>query len=573
MDRLVARFLLAAAVFGLAATALDPAQEPAAQTGAGAPARRVALLVGINEYQRRGLDPLRWAEHDVAGVRQELVRLDFDKVVLMTSSNQGELRPTRDNILSQLKTLLTDVGCNDVVLVMLCGHGQQLSITRPDGSTQEDGFYCPLDAVVNEPGTMISLSYLTDQVLRNWGGRTLLLVDACRDGVFDRDRSVRSRGIQGRVVALPEDTAILFSCRAGQKSDERDALKHGVFTYSVLEALRDAERTGRDLTWDWLVASTKDRMAGLIEADQQEPIAAGAIRRIVLGRRRANPDLITSNVTGIRLKLIPRGTFPMGSPADEKEANDDEKPQHQVRISAFYLGVTEVTRGQFRRFVDETGYRTEAEKDGKGGHGWNEETKRFEQDPKYTWLNPGFEQTDDHPVVNVSWNDAVAFCEWLSRTEGQTYRLPTEAEWEYACRAGTTTKYSSGDEPESLAAVSNVADGTAKAKYSAWTGAIAGRDGFVYTAPVAQFRPNGFGLYDMHGNVWEWCRDGYDAEDYKRLPGWNPSGPFQAAYRVFRGGSWRFDPRCARSACRGRLEPVRRLFNLGFRLARVQSFR
>ena len=119
-------------------------------------------------------------------------------------------------------------------------------------------------------------------------------------------------------------------------------------------------------------------------------------------------------------------------------------------------------------FVDETGYKTEAEKDGKGGYGWDEEKKAFRQDAKYTWLNPGFEQTDEHPVVNVSWNDAVAFCEWLKSKEGQAYRLPTEAEWEYACRAGTTTRYFSGDAPESLAKVGNVADGPPKAKYPAW---------------------------------------------------------------------------------------------------------
>ena len=148
-----------------------------------------------------------------------------------------------------------------------------------------------------------------------------------------------------------------------------------------------------------------------------------------------------------------------------------EKPQHEVRITRpFYLGVTEVTRGQFRRFVDDAGYQTEAEKDGKGGYGWNEETKKFEQNPRYTWQNAGFEQTDEHPVVNVSWNDARAFIAWLSRKEGKTYRLPTEAEWEYACRAGTTTRYFCGDDPEGLAAVGNVADGTAKEKYPDWTG-------------------------------------------------------------------------------------------------------
>jgi sulfatase modifying factor 1 len=235
--------------------------------------------------------------------------------------------------------------------------------------------------------------------------------------------------------------------------------------------------------------------------------------------------------------------------------------------------VTEVTRGQFRRFIHETGYKTEAEKDGKGGSGWNEEKKDFEQDPKYTWLNPGFEQTDEHPVVNVSWNDAVAFCEWLTRVEGLTYRLPTEAEWEYACRAGTTTKYFNGDDAESLSTVANVADGTARTKYQGWTWAIAARDGFVYTAPVAQFRPNAFGLHDMHGNVWEWCRDGYAADYYRRSPKEDPTGPAQAATRVFRGAGWFCHPHSGYSAGRGRSMPGYRCADVGFRVARVQSSR
>jgi formylglycine-generating enzyme required for sulfatase activity len=222
-----------------------------------------------------------------------------------------------------------------------------------------------------------------------------------------------------------------------------------------------------------------------------------------------------TNSIGMKLVLIPAGSFQMGSPDEDKDAEGDEKPRHEVRISAFYLGVTEVTRGQFRRFVDETGYTTEAEKEGGyswnekkgtfklvsqgrivnapkhgGGYGWNEKKGTVEQDPKYTWLNAGFEQTDEHPVVNVSWNDAVAFCEWLSRVEGRAYRLPSEAEWEYACRARTTTKYFSGDDPESLAAVGNVADASLKAKYASRTYAIAGRDGYVFTAPVRQIQPN-----------------------------------------------------------------------------------
>ena len=226
---------------------------------------------------------------------------------------------------------------------------------------------------------------------------------------------------------------------------------------------------------------------------RQEPIQAGVMPRLVLGRRRDFPSLITNSL-GMKFTLIKAGEFLMGSPDTDKDAEDAEKPQHRVRITRpFYLGVHEVTRGQFRRFVDDTGYQTEAEKDGKGGWGWNEDAKKFEQNPRYTWLNPGFEQTDLHPVVNVSWNDAVAFAEWLGRKEGKTYRLPTEAEWEYACRAGTTTRFFCGDDAEGLAEVGNVADGTAKAKYPDWTWTIAAQDGFVYTAPGGPLPPECLG--------------------------------------------------------------------------------
>jgi sulfatase modifying factor 1 len=233
-----------------------------------------------------------------------------------------------------------------------------------------------------------------------------------------------------------------------------------------------------------------------------------------------------------------------------------------------------VTRGQFRRFVDYAGYQTEAEKDGKGGYGWNEETKKFEQNPRYTWQNTGFEQTDEHLVVNVSWNDAQAFTAWLSRKEGKTYRLPTEAEWEYACRAGSASRYSSGDDPEGLAAVGNVADGTARQKYPEWTWAIAARDGYVHTAPVGRYNPNAWGLFDMHGNVWEWCSDGYAANYYKQSPVDDPPGMSVASFRVARGGGWfNSPPRDARSANRNGSEPGNRGSILGFRLALVQSSR
>ena len=174
-------------------------------------------------------------------------------------------------------------------------------------------------------------------------------------------------------------------------------------------------------------------------------------------------------------------------------------------------------------------------------------------------------------MVNVSWNDAVAFCKWLSRKEGKTYRLPTEAEWEYACRAGTTTRYHNGDDPETLAKVGNVADAAAKAKFPDWKHTIKASDGYVFTAPVGQFQPNAFGLYDMHGNAWQWCSDRdctLRSRYYAKSPADDPTGPKFGDDRVLWGGSWFNGPVGTRSAKRSGNPPVFRYSGTGFRVAR-----
>ena len=288
----------------------------------------------------------------------------------------------------------------------------------------------------------------------------------------------------------------------------------------------------------------------------------------------------------MELVLIPAGEFKMGSSESAEDtaaffnktygedllAADlfkDEHPQHRVRITRpFYLGTYHATRGQFRQFVEATDYKTDGEKDGKGAWGYNGE--KFEQKPEYTWRNAGFEQSDEHPVVNVSWNDAVAFCEWLSRKEGKTYRLPTEGQWEYACRAGTMMRYYSGDDSETLAQVGNVADATAKAKFPSWK-TIEAKDGYVFTAPVGQFRPNAFGLYDMHGNAWQWCQDWYRGDYYAVSPTDDPKGPDSGSNRVLRGGGWFSIARLCRAAGRIHYEPGHRDDNLGFRVCRVPA--
>jgi sulfatase modifying factor 1 len=267
----------------------------------------------------------------------------------------------------------------------------------------------------------------------------------------------------------------------------------------------------------------------------------------------------------MKLIEIPAGEFLMGtaeSAADLQRAFDlkielsidDERPRHRVRVTRpFYLGIHEVTVGAFRAFVKATGHRTDAEKDGMGGRGWT--GSAFARKPEFTWDTWWQEQTDQHPVVNVSWNDAAAFCAWLSQKEGRSYRLPTEAEWEYACRAGTTTRFSCGDVARSLERFGNFADPKGKPA------------GSILTTPVGHFQPNAFGLYDMHGNVWEFVADRYQADYYAKSPGHDPPGPDAGAMRVMRGACWGFDPVRGRSASRGRMDPTNRGYRDGFRVA------
>jgi formylglycine-generating enzyme required for sulfatase activity/serine/threonine protein kinase len=266
----------------------------------------------------------------------------------------------------------------------------------------------------------------------------------------------------------------------------------------------------------------------------------------------------------LELVRIKPGTFLMGSLDADPDAQASELPRHEVAISKdFYLGKYAVTYGQFTRFVQETKYQTEAEKDPKGGFSFPEPSTK----PPYTWRNMGVIQTERHPVVNVSWNDAQQFCAWASKQTGRRVELPTEAEWEYACRAGTKTRYFTGDDPDSLEGYANVPDQTLKDKN------IKGfenrsyfnfRDGYAYTAPVGSFKPNPWGLYDMTGNVFQWCRDGrrrYTEE--KRL---DPVGPENDNDRAQRGGSWLYSPADCRCANRGRFEASHRNSHAGFRV-------
>jgi formylglycine-generating enzyme required for sulfatase activity len=282
---------------------------------------------------------------------------------------------------------------------------------------------------------------------------------------------------------------------------------------------------------------------------------------------------LNSSGTAMRFVRVPSGEFEMGSRDDDKEAGDDERPQHLVRIRrAFYLGAHEVTRCEFRAFVQATNYTTEAESDGSGGGGFDTGTGGIAvRNARFSWQNVGWPSTERHPVVNVTWDDAKRFCQWLAMRVGRPCRLPTEAEWEYACRAGTTTRYSFGDNEADLATHANVLDGGAAKQLKLGPANLAD-DRFRFAAPCAEFPAkespamNAFKLFDMHGNVAEWCEDGYDAKYYQKRIVDDPLCQPIGDARVLRGGSWGMPASYARSAARLMFMRDGRNDDVGFRV-------
>jgi formylglycine-generating enzyme required for sulfatase activity len=301
----------------------------------------------------------------------------------------------------------------------------------------------------------------------------------------------------------------------------------------------------------------------------------------------SKPLKTITNSIGMSLVRIEPGEFWMGNKESAEELTSRFKdegatpesfasayPRHKVRITKpFYMGTYEVTKGEFRKFVEATNYQTEAERGETGGGGLNEAQNKFERGPRYTWQNTGWKPYDDtHPVVNVSWNDTQRFCKWLSSQEKTAYRLPTEAEWEYACRAGTETLFWNGDAPENLTQVANVRDLTAIEKFPMLKTMMKTSDGYACTAPVGSYPANPWGLHDMHGNVTEWTADVYDFNAYRNRAGTTTVDPFVTSgaeslpLRVWRGGSWGSLSMIARSAVRLKSTPDYRYYDAGFRV-------
>lgn len=282
--------------------------------------------------------------------------------------------------------------------------------------------------------------------------------------------------------------------------------------------------------------------------DAECSCGCGTPSRSVFGTVPLRPGVTpaqTSSQHSIPQALVPAGSFVMGDSSGDRNPADGEVPQHRVTLEAFSIDATSVTNDDFARFADATGYRTEAEEFGFSAvfhlavaADDEDLLGRPPQTPWWVgvrgadWRRPGgrhssIEGLGDHPAVHISWNDAQAYCRWAGR------RLPTEAEWEYAARGGLDQKkYPWGDE--------EIDDGGWRANI--WQGVFPRtntlEDGWLTTAPVRTFEPNGYGLWQMVGNVWEWASDWFDPNYYRASPEASPIGPERGQARILRGGSY-----------------------------------
>ena len=408
-----------------------------------------------------------------------------------------------------------------------------------------------------------------------------LVLDAWDEGLkhLAKGNDRIERELAARSVASPANDAAAAAAvadawydaarkaKSPQKAFLQEAARHG-YTAAIaglgsleqlraekrLAELRGANKAGADLPAD---LARKVPTAAIAPFD-----ATAAAKYQQLWARYFKLPVVSTNSIGMKLALIPPGEFTMGTPQatiDElstklpprRDLFLTEGPSHRVRIARpLLMDTCEVTIGQFASFVRDTGYRTRA--DDKGGEVWNEALQKAQRTEGANWKNPGYKHTDDTAAGQLCFADALAFCQWLSRKEGVIYRLPTEAEWEYACRAGTTTAYWYGDE-------------AGKLTQYAWT---------LHNVPdrqpqaVGQKPANPFGLHDVHGNIDEWCLDWFDPSYYARSPAADPPGPDIGKSRVVRGGRFMEGSLGPRSAARLDREPQLLYYASGFRVVR-----
>ena len=544
---------------GLAGTVEAPAQTPAAGT---ATAQKWALIIGVGTYyDNPALSTLSNAVQDAKALRKALVNAPGgfpEKNVLLMTDDSSNLahRPTRGTILAHLDTWVSQAKPGDSFLVFFAGHGVD------DGGSlylmPRDGFM----ASVEETG--IAYSEITRKLKDLRVNCSVVILDACHSGA-GRGIGVMATSTAADIERHSQVHITFASSKENEISHEYKEKGHGAFTWYLLEALRGRADTNGDevVSVNEVISFTTEHVQRWAKANRLEqtptrwgtisgefPLVNVAPRGYEVAKLRPPEPAPFSYMIG-----IPAGTFQMGSSKEEIEHAmelarrygspktkrkwfKDEQPQRPVAVGAFFLSRYEVTNKQYKDFVDATGYRTPTN----SAPGLDSPGIDF-------WRGNDYPRgRADDPVVNVSYEDAVAYCEWLCKRTGKQYRLPTEAEWEYAAKSGKNRVFPWGDEWR---------QGACNSGLYLWDADFFDADdsdGFLLTAPVHFFRPNEFGLHQMSGNVAEWCA--------------KPLGrPSKYGDCVVRGGWWSSTPLGLRCANRFPCKAETRSTKIGFRVA------
>lgn len=477
--------------------------------------QRTALIIGNSAYET---GPLRNPVNDAADMAQALRDLGFD-VVLKKNVHHQEMEESIEDFGKKLRR-------GGVGLFYFAGHGVQVGGIN---------FLMPIGAKINKESDVkhraVSAEKILDEMAYANNGLNIVILDACRDNPFARSMSSASRGL-AIISSAPEGTFISYATGAGQTAQDGDG-RNSPYTAALLKNIKKPglpiERVfkqvrvelSRQKQTPWELSSLKGefyfrpgKQVTASDMDEAEPQQKDYTMARPPAREPAD-EKITDSPTGMEMVFVKGGCYQMGDTFGDGKAN--EKPVHEVCVNDFYIGKYEVTQGQWKKVM---GY------------------------------NASYFSScgDNCPVEQVTWKDTQEFISKLNNQSGKNCRLPTEAEWEYAARSGgKSEKYSGGSDVDAVA----------------WYEDNSGET----PHPVGQKRPNRLGLYDMSGNIWEWCSDWFGENYYSQSPRDNPDGPSSGSDRVLRGGSFAADPRSLRAADRFRYSPEDRNFNFGFRLA------
>ena len=502
--------------------------------------RRVALVIGNATYADA---PLKNPVNDARDMRERLKGLGFvdANIVYRENLKTGEIGA----LLREWRAKLT-AGGDTVGLVFYAGHGVQIR-----GENYLPTVDARIEGEEDVPRQAVKLAEVMTVMAESRTRLNLVFLDACRNNPYARSFRDGTRGLAPE--RLPSGTLIAYATRPGAVAADGSG-RNGVFTAQLLSHMATP-----GLTVDQVIRRVVRGVRAGTDS-KQDPWTEGSIDEdFYLAQRAPEPppppvgprvgEVIKDCTDCPELVLLPTGRFVMGSPDGEKSRDSDEGPTRTVTIGyTLAVGRTEVTAAQYLKCVAERGC-DEPEWREKG-NSYHYQTGSDDYYRKFGAALTG----DSHPIIGVNWNNAQQYVKWLNgKVSGKGFRLLSEAEWEYAARAGSAAAYSFGDSDAILG------------DYAWFSGNSNGKP-----QPVAQKKPNAYGLHDMHGNVWEWVEDVWH-DNYSGAPtdgsAWKTGG--DSARRVLRGGSWVSGPRVLRSANRLRFTPDNRVDNTGFRIART----